>query len=799
MADDLDAWDAAIERAIMAAATEWAPRVLHAALPTLTAAGLPPDPDRMDDERDSWWSTFVAHVLPVLAGLMAARTSKTLKDRGITPPEPEPDATGPGGEPMRPGRVPPAMTRASDAVPWPADVLAGFSADDRAELVSSFTELRQMLGELMPDDTELIVRIPSWRDGVSEYLSIVSNRCKDMPDTVFNQIRTTLAEGIDAGEDASALAVRVREHLDMGLEGGRDAWNTRAARIARTETTGAYNAATLEAARIEQDETGTEMHKVWVATTDARTRDSHFAADGQRVGLDEPFLIGGERLRYPGDPQAPPSESVNCRCTILELAADEPLPGETDRQTERTRADGSRRDPAGEVASRAADGVTRAREDPAGVGYIAAAAHEEETIVRRPFHGVLAPVGKPTGDGRIIDAAAAITFRDFPLPLMWQKSTSEGHDQSVIVGRIDTASVEGGEIVATGVLFESAEAAETGQLLADEVVRPSVDLCDMVADFLILDADGATVDPEQIDPEQTDGLREMTVVREATVMAATLVAKPAFAEAKLSLGDPTADDGADAEATLVASAGPATMSRIDPGAFANPDLTEPTGLTVTDDGHVYGHLALFDSCHVGMPDRCVTPPRTGSDYAYFHTSTVDTPDGPVSVGRLTVGCGHAQARAGLHAAAEHYDDTGTCWAYVRAGEDAHGIWVAGIVNPDASETSIRAGAAAPLSGDWRTVGGRLELVAALSVNTPGFPVPRTYASDTGRSMSLVAAGAVQTRPRRRLDAADMQAVAEAAVDAYVVRQQRATEAAAIRSRVAAREAARLTARHRGNR
>ena len=789
MSDDLDAWDAAIETAVMSAATEWAPRVLRAALPTLTASALPPDPDRMDDERDSWWSTFVANVLPVLAGLMAARTAKTLRDRGITPPEPTPEVP----EQAVPGRVPPAMRSAAAAVPWPTEVLSGLTPDDRAELVSSFTELRQMLGELIPDDAELIVHIPSWRDGVSEYLATVSNRCKNMPDSVFAEIRTALAEGIDAGEDAATLAVRVREHLDMSLEGGRDAWNVRATRIARTETTGAYNAATLEAARIEAEETGTEMHKAWVCTTDARTRDSHFAADGQRVALDEPFQVGGHRLRYPGDPQGPASETVNCRCTILELAADEPLPGEPDRQTERTRSDGTRRDPQAEIADRAADGVTRAREDPAGVGYIAAAATEEDSM-RRPFHGILAPVGKPTGDGRILDAAGSYRFRDFPLPLMWQKSTSEGHDQSVIVGRIDTASVADGEIVATGVLFESAEAAEAGQLLADQVVRPSVDLCDMVADFIVIDADGAQVDPETIDPDAIDGLREMTVVREATVMAATLVAKPAFAEAKLVLGEPTADDdGADAE-TLVASAGLAT--RIDPGAFANPDLSEPTGLTVTDDGRVYGHLALFDSCHVGMPDRCVTPPRTGSDYAYFHTSTVDTPQGPVSVGRLTVGCGHAQARAGLHAAAEHYDDTGTCWAYVRAGEDAHGIWVAGVVNPDAPETSIRAGAAAPLSGDWRTVGGRLELVAALSVNTPGFPVPRTYATDTGRSMSLVAAGALQPQARRaRPSVADMQAVAEAAVDAYVVRQRRAAEAAQIRQRVAAREAARLKARH----
>lgn len=778
--DDLDAWDAVIEKAILAAAREWSPLVLDAALPSLTADALPPDPDRMADEQGSWWRLFVANVLPVLTGLMAARTSRTLRARGVTPPEP------------------PALEAASDAVPWPTDVLGALTAQDRTALVSSFSELRELVGELLPDDAELIVQLPSWRDHTESYLSQVSNRCKDMPDTVFDQVRRAITEGVDAGEDAAALAVRVREHLDMATEGGREAWNVRANRVARTETTGAYNAASLEAARIEADETDQVMQKAWVCTTDGRTRDSHFAADGQRIGLDETFLIGAHRLRYPGDPQGPASEIVNCRCTTIILAADEPLPGETDRQTERARSDGTRRDPAAEVAARSADGVTRAREDPAGVGYITAAANEEDTIVRRPFSGVLAPIGKPTGDGRILDEDGAFRFRDFPLPLMWQKSTSEGHDQSVIVGRIDTATVESGEIVATGVLFESDEAAEAGQLLADEVIRPSVDLCDMVADFLILNSDGQPIDPDEITEDMVDGLSEMTVVREATVMAATLVAKPAFAEAKLTLADPAADDGADAEALTASVATPAPL--VDSGLFTDPGLSGPSAITVDDDGRVRGHLALFDSCHVGMTDRCVTPPRTGSNYAHFHTSTIDTPDGPVSVGRLTVSTGHADARAGANAAASHYDNTGTCWALVKAGEDQFGIWVSGVVNPDATEASVRAGASAPLSGDWRSIGGRLELVAALSVNTPGFPVPRTYAADTGRSMSLVAAGAVQPRIRKAaLSAEDVQTLVDAAVESYVVRQQRAAEATQIRQRLARSEAARLTARHRGNR
>jgi hypothetical protein len=90
------------------------------------------------------------------------------------------------------------------------------------------------------------------------------------------------------------------------------------------------------------------------------------------------------------------------------------------------------------------------------------------------------------------------------------------------------------------------------------------------------------------------------------------------------------------------------------------------------------------------------------------------------------------------AAASHYDHTGTVAADVRAGEDEHGIWVAGALRPTLTDEQIRTFRAAPLSGDWRRIGGRLELVAALAVNTPGFPVPRT------RARVLVASGVQQS-------------------------------------------------------
>jgi hypothetical protein len=178
--------------------------------------------------------------------------------------------------------------------------------------------------------------------------------------------------------------------------------------------------------------------------------------------------------------------------------------------------------------------------------------------------------------------------------------------------------------------------------------------------------------------------------------------------------------------------------------FANPKLSEPTALTVDDDGRVFGHLATWGTCHIGFAGQCVTPPRNHSDYAYFGTGSVRARDEAgelrsVAVGHITLGTGHASTSLAAAPAAAHYDNTGTVAADIAVGDDAHGIWFSGRLRPDADAAQVRAHA---LSGDWRPVSGRLELVAALAVNVPGFPVPRARVA-SGEVMALVAAGAVQ--------------------------------------------------------
>lgn len=175
--------------------------------------------------------------------------------------------------------------------------------------------------------------------------------------------------------------------------------------------------------------------------------------------------------------------------------------------------------------------------------------------------------------------------------------------------------------------------------------------------------------------------------------------------------------------------------------FSHPNLPGPTPLTFDGD-RVYGHLATFGVCHIGIDKVCVEAPSSFSGYAYFHTGAIDTDNGVVPVGKLTMNTGHADRSLNAQSTVQHYDHTGSAVAWVRAGEDEFGIWFSGIfAGTDEQKRLLQASGG--LSGDWRSIAGSLELVAALAVNVPGFPVPRTgFAVNEGKQVALVAAGVV---------------------------------------------------------
>lgn len=176
--------------------------------------------------------------------------------------------------------------------------------------------------------------------------------------------------------------------------------------------------------------------------------------------------------------------------------------------------------------------------------------------------------------------------------------------------------------------------------------------------------------------------------------------------------------------------------------FADPKLSLPTPITVTDDGRIYGHAAQWGSCHIGQEGVCVQPPHE-EEHPYYRTGEVACEDGArVAVGQITVGTGHAPLHLGASPAAEHYDNTGAAVADVAVGNDAHGIWVAGAIRPGADPLKVyELQAAGQVSGDWRRIGGALRLVGLLAVNVPGFPVPKMRARvASGQPQALVAAG-----------------------------------------------------------
>lgn len=125
------------------------------------------------------------------------------------------------------------------------------------------------------------------------------------------QITSTITGGILQGKSIKGLADDLQTKIpDMN--------RTSAIRTARTAVTGAQNAGRIDSYTAAQ-KMGIKLEKQWLATLDGRTRHSHAMLDGEHIGNDEKFSNG---CRFPGDPQGPPSEVYNCRCTLIAYLPD---------------------------------------------------------------------------------------------------------------------------------------------------------------------------------------------------------------------------------------------------------------------------------------------------------------------------------------------------------------------------------------------------------------------------------------------------------------------------------------------
>ncbi len=400
---------------------------------------------------------------------------------------------------------------------------------------------------------------------------------------------------------------------------------------------------------------------------------------------------------------------------------------------------------------------------------VAEAEVESEAEIAPVWEGVLAVEGLETSDKRYL-MPGKIEWRELPLTLMAQTVTAEGHDGAFTAGKITKIWREdrpdlGKDAVAimgSGVFANDAEGQRAHALLEEEVLRGvSIDFAPTARKML---------DPEthEVINEEELGIAELlagdfVMGLEGNIMGATMCPFQAFEDATMQIVEA-------ADKVVVASAFPvrkvltASAAGIAPLAppyewFFKEETLRPCPLTVTPEGQVYGHLALWNQCHRSF-DSCEMAPRSRSGYAFFHTGAITCDDGRVvNVGRITVGDGgHASTSPvlGTQGAIDHYDRTGLVGAFVRAVDGLHGIWLSGSIRSDCPAEKVRDMQANPPSGDWREEKGRLELCAALSVPVAGFPVPRYEAALVASGsdehvVSLIAMGYSEETPLTRRD------------------------------------------------
>ncbi|WP_327358444.1 hypothetical protein [Streptomyces sp. NBC_01304] len=455
-----------------------------------------------------------------------------------------------------------------------------------------------------------------------------------------------------------------------------------------------------------------------------------------------------------------------------------------------------------------------------------------ESQVIEYWEGPLGRVDRNSADGRRLAAQSTLDARPLPVPLYWQEKAAPGHDGAIAIGLIDhleyrEASDGSGDTVVWGAgRYDPMDA--QAQAVASKVERGYLGWASL------------DLDPSAFEIDEDEDGQLVEVFTGWKVAGATLVGHPAFAEGdRIRSRRPTDDDqdedqdddgargdtdddndgddsddskdkprvasknprpkkktAASATHALIAAASPRTPVAPPKAWFDDPQLTEPTGITVTDDGRVFGHLADWRRAHVSNGRYA---PRSSSGYQFFHLGSVLTEEGDtLPVGTICLDTPHADIPLSAHRASAHYADTGNAVAIVRAGEDAHGIWLAGALTPEADEQMAAKLRRSPLSGDWREVGGHTELIAALATNNPAIKIPRQRAYAYGTSQRLTTFISTAWRPAPTTTATvDTKALAAELLeemDALAARRHTAaTLAAQVRQTEAAWQKARVDA------
>jgi hypothetical protein len=171
------------------------------------------------------------------------------------------------------------------------------------------------IGEDLYDLSEEVLRslVRTTRD-------LVRDTWGDLGTKLKGAVRRTVLGLDDPQEAMKAVAKVVRDPR------GWSASFARAENLVRDRVNATFSTATQE--RFEQAAgEGVKVRKYWLNAHDDRVRPDHVKA-GQRytpasaIPFDKPFIVGGEALMQPLDPQGSPEQTRNCRCVSVPVVVD---------------------------------------------------------------------------------------------------------------------------------------------------------------------------------------------------------------------------------------------------------------------------------------------------------------------------------------------------------------------------------------------------------------------------------------------------------------------------------------------
>lgn len=136
---------------------------------------------------------------------------------------------------------------------------------------------------------------------------------------IVNISQTTQADVMAVIKDAHDSGLSIPATADLIRSKMIEATPARATLIARTELAGAVNGGSLAATQIVAKASGDNYTKQWLTAPGAHypRHEDYPGLDQQTAPLDGTFVVGDSDLQFPGDPDGPPEEVCNCRCTLV--------------------------------------------------------------------------------------------------------------------------------------------------------------------------------------------------------------------------------------------------------------------------------------------------------------------------------------------------------------------------------------------------------------------------------------------------------------------------------------------------